>query len=327
LNRALAPRRCAFLTTDPEILDGFVTDDALAHQPLADLGWEVDEVPWRARVDWSRYEAVVLRSPWDYQREPDRFFAVLETIARSRARLLNPLQIVRWNLHKSYLFDLESRGVPIVPTAHERRLDAARLAALFVRFGAEELVLKPTIGANADDTFRIRRGDAAAAAPALACYAAREVLAQPFVANVLGEGEYSLFFFGGEPSHAIRKVPKTGDFRVQEEHGGEILPVPAPPSLIDLGRRALEAVVAPPFYARVDLLRLAGDRFGVIELELIEPALYLRCDPEAPARFARAFVAWMGGPPPDGHAGPPGHEIYSGNNDRSMPGITRRALR
>jgi glutathione synthase/RimK-type ligase-like ATP-grasp enzyme len=293
LNGARAPRRCAFLTTDPEILDGFVTDDALAHQPLAELGWHVDEVPWRALVDWDRYEAVVLRSPWDYQREPDRFFAVLETIARSRARLFNPLEVVRWNLRKTYLFDLESRGVPIVPTAHERGLDAARLAALFARFDVEELVLKPTIGANADDTFRVRRGDAASAAAALACYAQRELLAQPFLHDVLGEGEYSLFFFAGEPSHAIRKVPKPGDFRVQEEHGGEILPVLAPPSLVDLSRRALEAVVAPPFYARVDLLRLPDDRYGVVELELIEPALYLRCDPEAPARFARAFVAWM----------------------------------
>jgi glutathione synthase/RimK-type ligase-like ATP-grasp enzyme len=289
-------RRCAFLTTDPEVLDGFVTDDVLAHRPLRELGWEVEEVSWRrADVDWDRYEAVVLRSPWDYQRAPGRFFGVLESIERSQARLLNPLALVRWNLDKSYLFDLESRGVPIVPTLHGRDLDSPRLEAMFVRLGVDQVVIKPTIGANADDTFRVRRGDAVAAGAALECYARREFLAQPFLPSVLSEGEYSLFFFGGEHSHSIRKLPKQGDFRVQEEHGGDIARVHAPRELLELGRRAIAALEWPALYARVDLLRVAGDRFGVIELELIEPSLYLRCDPEAPSRFARALDTWMKG--------------------------------
>jgi glutathione synthase/RimK-type ligase-like ATP-grasp enzyme len=287
-------RRCAFLTTEPSILAGFVTDDALAHAPLRALGWQVEEVSWHADVDWSRFEAVVLRTPWDYQRDPERFFRVLETIEASGARLLNPLSVVRWNLRKTYLFDLAARGVPILPTVLETDPSPQRLAALFEELATAELVVKPTIGANADDTFRLRRDDADAQRRALARFRGRELLAQPFVASVLEEGEHSLFYFAGEHSHTIRKVPLRGDFRVQEEHGGEILPVVAPLELIELGRRAVEAVEPAPLYARVDLLRLGGDRFGVIELELIEPSLYLRCDPAAPIRFARAFDAWMG---------------------------------
>jgi glutathione synthase/RimK-type ligase-like ATP-grasp enzyme len=291
-------KRCAFLTTDPEILGGFVTDDALAHAPFGELGWHVDEISWRRRdVDWNDYEAVVLRSSWDYQRDPERFFAVLETIERSRARLLNPLELVRWNLRKTYLFELAARGVPIVPSASGSNLDERSLGDLFDRFGSDELVVKPVIGANADDTFRIPRGAAGATGRALAAFSGRDYLAQPFVSTVLGEGEHSLFFFAGEHSHAIRKVPKSGDFRVQEEHGADILAVPAPRGLVELGERAVAAVAPSPLYARVDVLRLGEDedRFGVIELELIEPSLYLRCHPDAPRRFARAFDAWMSG--------------------------------
>jgi glutathione synthase/RimK-type ligase-like ATP-grasp enzyme len=287
-------RRCAFLTTDPEILGGFVTDDALAHEPFRELGWGVEEISWRrGEVDWDEYEAVVLRSPWDYQRDPDRFFSVLDTIERSRARMINPLELVRWNLRKTYLFDLEARGVPIVPSAHGSELDRRSLGGLFERFAVEEIVVKPVIGANADDTFRIARRDAAAAARALAAFGGRDYLAQPFVQSVVGEGEHSLFYFAGEYSHAIRKVPKRGDFRVQEEHGAEIIPVTAPGELVELGQRAVRAVTPAPLYARADVLRLHQNGYGVIELELIEPALYLRCDPGAPGRFARAFDAWM----------------------------------
>jgi len=115
--------------------------------------------------------------------------------------------------------------------------------------------------------------------------------------SILEEGELSLFFFGGEFSHAIRKVPKPGDFRVQEEHGGEITLLNAESRLIDRGRRTLEALPVLPLYARIDLVSGWGE-LRVMEVELIEPALYFRMDPAAPYRFAECFDRWMSQPQP-----------------------------
>lgn len=278
-------RTCAFLTTDD--LAGYVTDDSLAEAPLAELGWAVEHVSWRRPGGWERYDAVVIRSTWDYHKHPGEFLAVLEEISRSGARLANPLELVRWNARKTYLRDLETRGLPVVPTVWDRN-----------RFGemdADEIVIKPVISASAFHTYRLRRGERWS--PEMeAAFAGREVMAQPFLRSIVEEGETSLFYFGGEPSHAVLKSPKEADFRVQEEHGGLIEPVDPPAPLVDLGRRIVESLPVPPLYARVDLARLdsGGDSgYALMELELIEPSLYFRTDPESPRRFARAFDAWM----------------------------------
>lgn len=287
--------RVAFLTTDR--LDDFVTYDHLAVAPLAARGWTVEFVPWRDAADWGRWEAVVVRSPWDYQADPDAFLAVLGAIDRSPARLANPLAVMRWNLDKRYLRDLDARGVPIVPTAWGRGLDAPRLDALRADLDAPEIVVKPVVGANADDTFRLP--PTADASPALAAFAGREWMAQPFVPSVVDEGETSVFVFGGAPSHAVLKTPARGDFRVQEEHGGTIRAVPLRPELLAASERALAAAEDAGgrglLYARVDLVTLPDGTPAVIELELIEPSLYFPYDGASPARFADAFVAWMAG--------------------------------
>lgn len=275
-------RTCAFLTTDD--LAGYVTDDRLAEVPLAKLGWAVEHVPWRQPGGWERYEAVVIRSTWDYHKHPGEFLAVLEEIGRSGVRLANPLELVRWNARKTYLRDLEARGLPVVPTVWDRD-----------RFGeldADEIVIKPVISASAFHTYRLRRGDRWSSEME-AAFAGREVMAQPFLRSIVEEGEFSLFYFGGELSHAVLKSPKEEDFRVQEEHGGLIRPVEPPASLIELGRRIVESLPVAPLYARVDLARLDSGGYALMELELIEPSLYFRTDPESPRRFARAFEEWM----------------------------------
>lgn len=280
---------CAFLTTDD--LDAFVTYDAAAVAPLAALGWTVDDVPWRADADWDRYDVVVVRSPWDYQGAPDDFLAALAQIDASSARLENPLPVIRWNLRKTYLRDLERAGVPIVPTRwDEGGLTAEALAAAFRQWGTAEVVAKPVVSANADGTFRLGP-DPASWAPALAALADRPCLVQPFVPAVVSEGELSVFAFGGEVSHAILKTPAAGDFRVQEEHGGVIRGVEPEPALLDLTRRALAAVPhdAPLLYARVDAVRLATGALAVMELELIEPSLYFSYSDGSAARFAAAM--------------------------------------
>jgi glutathione synthase/RimK-type ligase-like ATP-grasp enzyme len=288
----LSVKRCAFLTTDS--LENFVCDDELAYAPLRELGWEVEAVPWRRPgVDWDRFEAVVIRSTWDYQADPEAFLSVLEEIDGSTARLENPLHLVRWNLRKTYLLDLMRRGIEVVPTCCCRDLRFARLLPLFDRFRVDEIVVKPVVGANADDAFRLRRSASRELVREVERrFKDREFLAQPFLDDVLREGEFSLFFFGGEHGHTILKTPQPGDFRVQEEHGGIIRAVRAEPDLLEAARRAMEALPVDPLYARVDLVR-SGGRFVVMEFELIEPALYFRMDSGSAERFARIFDARM----------------------------------
>lgn len=283
--------RCAFLTM--ESLEGFVSDDELLLEPLARRGWDVEMVPWRRPdVTWSRYEAVVIRTTWDYPDAPDAFLRALEAVDRSPALLFNPLDLVRWNLRKTYLRDLQARGVSIVPTVWGRNLTKDRIAGIRDELATDRLIVKPVIGANAS-RLHLLGPDAGGEEEAIRDLGDRAYLAQPFVSGVVEDGEYSLFYFGGEHSHSILKSPRDADFRVQEEHGGRIRAVRAGPDLLEAGRRAVSAVEPTPLYARVDLVPLTDGTRAVMELELIEPALYVRMDADAPERFAAAFQARM----------------------------------
>ena len=279
---------CAFLTTDT--LDAFVAYDHLAVAPLARLGWTVEMVPWRAEADWDAYDVVVVRSPWDYQDDPDAFLDVLGAIDTSAARLENPLAVMRWNLRKTYLRDLEAAGVPIVPTRWAEGLTSDALAAAFDAWGTAEVVAKPVVSANADGTFRLGP-DAETWNAAVSALADRACMIQPFVPSVVGEGEWSVFAFGGAVSHAILKTPAAGDFRVQEEHGGVIRGVEPGADLLALTEAALAAVPHPTplLYARVDAVGLTDGTLAIIELELIEPSLYFPFADGSAERFAAAL--------------------------------------
>jgi hypothetical protein len=282
---------CAFLTiTD---MSEFVSDDALGAERLRQRGWAVEFVPWDTAQDWSRFDLVVIRSTWDYFERPQPFLAALAAIERSASTLLNSLNLVRWNLNKRYLADLDAAGAPVVPTRFAARLEAAEdLAGHFAAFDREAVILKPLISANAFDTFLVPRAQVDSFVPRLLpVFGDRPYMAQPFMPHVLSEGEYSLIYFNGALSHAILKTPAPGDFRVQEEHGGQITAVSPSASLRSAGQRALESLDETPLYARVDLVRDAHEDFLIMEFELIEPSLYLRMDPAAPDRFADALAA------------------------------------
>ena len=283
-------RRCAFLTLhDPT---GFVIDDDLAIEPLARRGVAVETLPWdRPGVDWKRYDLVVVRSTWDYQHYADRFLATLAAIEQSGTPLHNSLAITRWNMQKTYLRDLAARGVPTVPTLWRERLEPGGLLPLFGELQSQAAVIKPVMSGNAQGAWRLDRASAAAQAAEIeAYYAHRALMIQPFERGILTEGEFSLIYFNGALSHSILKVPKRGDFRVQEEHGADILAVTAEPALRAAGAAAIKAIGSRLLYARADLVRHA-DEFRVMELELVEPAIYLRMDPGAPDRFADAVTS------------------------------------
>jgi hypothetical protein len=282
-------RRAVFLTLADAT--GFVIDDELALAPLARRGWRVETVPWNRRdVDWRRYDLVVLRSTWDYQHDAEAFLSVLETIEQSGVRLENGSKIVRWNMRKTYLCDLAARGVEVVPTLWRERLSPGELLPLFDALRSAEAVIKPVMSGNAEGAWRLERTRAQALAGEIESYfEQRPLMLQPFERGIVEEGEYSLVYLNGRYSHGILKVPKAGGFRVQEEHGSEIRAVAAKPALRAAADAAIAAIGHKLLYARADLVR-SGDVFRVMELELVEPSLYLRMDPGAPERFAEAIA-------------------------------------
>lgn len=285
-------RRCAFLTL--EEVGGFVIDDEHALAPLARLGWSVETVPWtQSTQPWAHFDAVVIRSTWDYWHDVPGFLATLEDIDR-QTRLANPLGLVRWNLEKTYLRDLDARGVAIVPTLWPREVTPGGVDDWCERLGSDRLVIKPVIGANGEDAWRIAADDPPERLRRVAArFHGRRALVQPFMPRVLDEGEYSLFYFGGRYSHAILKTPAPGEFRSQEEHGAEVRPVQPPARLRRRADAALQALAERPLYARIDFVRDDADDFRLMEQELIEPSLYLRTDRDAPRRFAAALDAWF----------------------------------
>lgn len=280
-------KRCAYLTLEER--GDFCIYDQLTFEPLRDLGWRVEEIPWsREGVDWSCFDLVVIRSTWDYQNDLPRFMSVLKSIA-AQSRLLNPVSVCEWNAHKGYLADLQQAGVSIVPTVFATDPDTAMIERTYAQLGVEKLVVKPAIGANADDAYVLVKEDGEATARAVTALAGRDALIQPYLESVVEEGEYSLFYFGGEYSHAIRKQPAPGDFRVQEEHGGDIRPVVPEAAILEAGSRCLRELEDDLLYARIDLIRLSDGTMAVMEVELIEPSLYFDQDPGAAARFAKVF--------------------------------------
>ena len=267
-------------------LDGYVSDDELAIPELNKLGWAVRTVSWRDRsVNWDDFDVTVIRTTWDYQRYPAEFLSVLSEIENSRSHLENPLEIVEWNLEKRYLKELQANGIPTVSTIWDGAYTENDFGHWLEKLGVEEIIIKPTVSATAEHTYRLKEYD-----PAIHdVFIDRSFLVQPFIPAIVSEGEYSLFYFNGEFSHAILKTPKPADFRVQEEHGGIITAVSATNDLLAAGTIAVSYLEPAPLYSRVDLVRAFTDDWLIMELELIEPALYFRMDAGSPGRFALAL--------------------------------------
>lgn len=280
-------KKIALLSCDS--LEGFVCYDDMLIDPFRKAGYDAEAVSWRANVDWSAFESVIVRSTWDYQDDPDAFLKVLKSIEDSGTRLENSLQLMMWNLDKRYLNDLRERGVNIIPCVFGRDYCRQTANKIFADYNCEEIIIKPTVSANSDDTFRLTKEKLSQIEGELEkLFTGRFHMYQPFVPSVVEKGEYSLFYFNGEFSHAILKTPKAGDFRVQEEHGGHLQSVEIGEGLEQSGRRVIEAVSPAPLYARVDLVEYLGE-FALMEIELIEPSLYFNLDERAATRFVEAF--------------------------------------
>lgn len=254
---------------------------------LARSGVAVETPGWSdPSVDWASFAVAMLSSTWDYHERPDDFRRWLRAAART-TRLLNPLPLVEWNLDKRYLRKLAEAGVPTIPTVWCELGGVATAAAEIERNGWQDVVIKPVVDLGARNLVRV----AAELVPQMLERFPTATMAQPFLRSVAEEGELSLVYLGGELSHVLTKHPARGDFRVQPQYGGTHVAAEAPAEAIEIAAAALDAAPGDPLYARVDLLRGEGGRLALIELELIEPALYLDVAPASAPRLARALLA------------------------------------
>ena len=215
---------------------------------------------------------------WGYHLDVARWEAMLAAWPKGRV-LLNAAPLLAWNTRKTYLLALEAAGIPIVPSRFGRA-DPASVASAFGAFGADELVVKPQVSGGSYRTVRVRPGDPIETLD--------DAIIQPFIPAVSGEGELSFLFVGGRFSHAVRKVAKPGDFRIQPQFGGVFSRFEPEASQLALAATVIAALPEPSLYARVDLLRIADGSLALMELEAIEPDLYPDMAPEVPARLADA---------------------------------------
>jgi glutathione synthase/RimK-type ligase-like ATP-grasp enzyme len=265
-------------------------DDRLAIEPLRRLGYSVDPQVWSdPNVNWEQYGLIVLRSTWDYHKQPHAFSNWLSHITTAGYPLWNPPDLVRWNMDKTYLKELSRSGIPITPTEWLDQGEESNLVSLLDRRGWDRAVVKPTLSATAFHTWIATRESASQQQSELDDMLRRGgVLVQKFEDSIR-LGEWSLVFLQEEFSHSVLKVPNSGDFRVQKEYGGTSKPTAAPGQVRAAAERVLAAVQSPWLYARVDLVDSpTGAR--LMELEMLEPDLFLRHHPEAPERFAAAIA-------------------------------------
>jgi glutathione synthase/RimK-type ligase-like ATP-grasp enzyme len=267
-------------------------DAAAADAPLLAAfeaaGAQVQSCVWNdSRQSWHRFDAVVVRTTWGWHVDVAAFGTWIERVS-ARTRLLNSPQTLGWGLDKRFLLDLAASDVPVVPTLALVAPDAPRVRQWAIHHGFNELVFKPSLSAGSIGVVRVMLPDVAAALET--DWPQQGVrLVQPYYESVESFGEVSLIFFDGAFSHAVRKHPQDGDFRVQRQYGGSYAPWQADELALHTANAAMAVIPGRPLLARIDMLH-DGARYRVIEAEVVEPDLYFGHAPEAPTRLAQATL-------------------------------------
>ncbi|WP_158880387.1 hypothetical protein [Rhodanobacter sp. L36] len=271
-------------------------DDVGLVASLERLGIEPIVCVWNdPDVDWSSFDAVLIRTVWDYFKHYALFMRWLDRLDELGVSTINDSRLLRWNADKRYLFELAQHGVATIPT---QLATAHQLSDVLAAMAGQQVVIKPTISGGAWHTVRGVAGEEDFARSVAPLPLEHDYLVQPFVPEVVSDGEWSLLYFGGEFSHAVIKRPASGDYRVQTEYGGSVEPIAPSAATLAAAERALAAVAEighrDQVYVRVDGVICAGE-FLIMELELIEPFLHFGVRPQAAERLATVIVAQLDG--------------------------------
>jgi glutathione synthase/RimK-type ligase-like ATP-grasp enzyme len=278
-----------FVTWELPNLDELFEEDKLLIRGFQAEGVEATSVIWSdADIDWNQFDIALIRSTWDYVDEPDHFLEVLSQIESSSCRLFNPLDAVRWNIDKRYLLDLAAWGAPIIPTYVVSDVEPGVLQDTFFNKGWQTIILKPTVGLGASDSYRVSLQDLEKTLTKLdASPQRREYLVQPFIEDVVTEGEWSFIYFHEQLSHVLLKKPAPNDYRVQGIYGGTIQQADPQPRDQLLAESVKSRLPFDTLYTRLDFVRVEG-QLSVIEVELIEPIFSFHLVPESIQRLIHA---------------------------------------
>jgi glutathione synthase/RimK-type ligase-like ATP-grasp enzyme len=266
-------------------------DDRLLQESLSRSGHTAEPVIWNSpAVDWSLYDAVLIRTTWDYTEQIEEYLAWADHVHSGGIQILNDVDLIRWNYDKRYLKQLEDAGARIVPTRWVTPNGNPSLTHELDSLGNCRAVIKPVISASARrsyvvptdhaDEFELQFATILKHSPAMV---------QPYLTSIESEGELSLLFIDSIFSHAVRKVPAKGDWRTQPEYGSRVSIETPDPGALSAARMAAKAVPGDPLYTRVDIAWYEGQPC-VMELEVIEPALYLGWSPGSADQLAHAFL-------------------------------------
>lgn len=257
-------------------------------------GLNIEKAIWNdPQVQWKNYDLALLKSPWDYFDLIEDFYHWLENLSAKKVKLLNPVDTVKWNADKHYLQDIKANGLQVTPSIFLEKNTSVNLDSYFEEFKTDKFIIKPCISGGSKNTFKVTKENVAEVSTKLSALLTEEAfIAQPFLKEIEDEGEWSFLFFDQQFSHALLKKAKTGDFRVQHAHGGTIHPQEAPADLLQKAQQYVDLFAKGCLYARVDGAVVNGE-FLLMELELIEPFLFLDTAPESYERYYQALKKLM----------------------------------
>ncbi|MGC4021661.1 MAG: hypothetical protein QM734_06830 [Cyclobacteriaceae bacterium] len=284
--------KIAFVTSS--VKPDFTGNDLKVVDSLKSGGVEVTPLPWDVDFSqWNSFDLVVLRSCWNYHLHPEKFIQWIDRMEKEKVKMFNPLNIVRWNLHKGYLQELESKGISLLETLWFEKGSHANLSSIMTERNWKKVVLKPAISAGSFNTILVTKEDADKNQELFESLLSQfDILVQKFMIEVQEEGEWSLIFFKKEFSHAVIKRPIKNEFRVQHDFGGTATEAEPPSFVLQQGEKILSLIEEPLLYARVDGV-VSGNKFLLMELELIEPVLFLEEENGSTHAFAQAMKDYM----------------------------------
>lgn len=265
--------------------------DRQVRYELQKMGYYVEALVWDSKdVKWNEYDMLLMRTAWGYHNTIEQFREFLGKVERAGVPMWNPVSIVRENLHKYYLKEIESKGFRIIPTRFLDQGSKPDLGQTLKDTGWDRFIIKPAISAGSSNTNFCMRKDAKKCQKGLDQLVSQgDVLLQKYMPEVEAPGEWSITFFSNGTSYSILKTPQPGDFRVQFTYGGEYTRQSPPEAVYDTAREIASLFLDKCLYARIDGIA-TGDEFHLMEAELIEPDLYLNIVPEAKDFFLDAIL-------------------------------------
>jgi len=275
--------------TEPKYADEEIENNELLLF-LQNNGLDIHKEIWTdSNVNWKKYDLAVLKAPWDYHEKIDMFYSWLDRLEKLSIPLLNPPDVIKWNSDKHYLKEIADTGLPVTPTLYLEKGSHVKLEGFFNKLNTDKLIIKPCISGGSKNTFSTERKEVKHIESKInELLKTESYMVQPFLKEILSEGEWTFLFFNGQFSHCLLKKPVAGDFRVQMHFGGSVHAMTPPAEYLKSASAYVSRFAKNCLYARVDGTIL-NNRFLLMELELIDPYLYITTDSGSCENYYKAL--------------------------------------